>query len=186
MLVGNSRFDRFVGELRGLLAGAGSHEEIVVTSGSALLGELVSDASWLPRNFTLPDPDHFKQHMLYRSREGDLTILCVVWGVGQHALPHDHTVWGLVGQLIGAERTRTYAEPLDGGPLKVLSDTTLLPGQTSALSPRLGDIHSVENVADGVSVSIHVYGGDLEGLAARRRRFDPDRGAVTAFEARYN
>lgn len=185
MLIGNPKFDRFVAELRALRARIGTDETAMIEGARALLGELVATDDWLPSEFAEPHPTQFKQYRLYRSAE-DFTVLCVVWGPGQKAPPHDHTIWGLVGQLRGAERTRLFDEPEPGRPMRVRSTVTLLPGQTTALSPTLGDIHDVENVADGVSVSIHVYGADLESLAARRRRFEPTTGTVIPFEASYH
>jgi len=38
----------------------------------------------------------------------------------------------------------------------------LAPGQVEAVSPRIGDIHQVSNAySDQVSISIHVYGGNI-------------------------
>ncbi len=186
MLRDNPIFDSFVARMTALMEDAGDDEARVVGEGQGLLAELVSSDTWLPDEFACAHPDHFKQYMLHRDVEKGFTILCVVWSKGQSAAPHDHTVWGLIGQLRGAERTRVYDRPQVGQPMAPRGDVVLHPGETTALSPRLGDIHDVANVADGVSISIHVYGGDLEALAARRNRYDAATGATMPFIATYH
>ena len=34
-------------------------------------------------------------------------------------------------------------------------------GQVGAVSPLIGDWHRVSNGSDGISISIHIYGGDI-------------------------
>ena len=41
-------------------------------------------------------------------------MVSFVWGPGQKTPIHDHTVWGLVGMLRGAERCRLYERAADG------------------------------------------------------------------------
>jgi predicted metal-dependent enzyme (double-stranded beta helix superfamily) len=49
----------------------------------------------------------------------------------------------------------------------------LHPGQVSAVSPRIGDVHQVANgLTDAPSISIHVYGANIG--AVRRSVFTPD------------
>ena len=185
MLTDNPMFERFLDDVRNLLAGV-PDEAAMLQRGRAIMARLVAGEDWLPDDFTVPHPEHFKQYMLHREPDGSFTVLGVVWGPGQSATPHDHTIWGIVGQLRGAERTRVYESAGQGNPLRTLSSVTLAPGDTTIVSPASGDIHDVENVGDGVAISIHLYGGDLERLASRRSRFDAATGAMTPFEASYH
>jgi 3-mercaptopropionate dioxygenase len=185
VLVGNVTLDRFVQRMDTLIAESNGDEARILDEGQHLLRELVASDDWLPDDYAQPDADRFKQYVLHNVPGKDFTILCVVWGPGQAATPHNHTVWGMVGQLRGAELNRSYETPVAGEPMRLRSETTLMPGQTIALSPRIGDIHDVTNVADGVSVSIHVYGGDLERVAHRRNRFDAQTGEALPFHAQY-
>lgn len=186
MLVGNPVFNAFLSKMDALIAASGGREADVVDEGKRVLAELVADDSWLPDDLAQAHPDRFTQYMLYREPEGRFTVLGVVWGPGQSATPHNHTIWGLVGQLRGAEATRVYEDPEPGLPLRVRSEIVLRPGETTVVSPTLGDVHDVRNVSDGISISIHVYGGDLESLASRRNRYDVASGAATPFEAAYH
>lgn len=184
MLADNPRFDRFLADIRTLVDEADGHEPRIIREGQALLGKLVSDSAWYPEALAQSDPLKFKQYMLHRAEDGRLTVLGVVWGPGQSAPPHDHTIWGLIGQLRGTEVTCLYDHTDEG--LRLRRKLVLRPGETTALSPHLGDIHDVRNGGPDVAISIHVYGGDLEALSHRRTRYDAETGEVTPFQAEYH
>jgi predicted metal-dependent enzyme (double-stranded beta helix superfamily) len=96
-----------------------------------------------------------------------------VWGPCQRTPIHDHMVWGLIGMLRGAEISTPYSAGENGGLCICGDPTRLVPGQVEALSPVVGDIHQVRNALDDrVSISIHVYGGNIG--AVRRHVFDLD------------
>ena len=59
------------------------------------------------------------------------------------------------------------------------------PGGIDAVSPTVGDIHTVSNaLADRPSISIHVYGANIG--AVSRHVFDEATGAVTPFISGYH
>ncbi|ATF88478.1 MULTISPECIES: cysteine dioxygenase [Burkholderia] len=137
-------------------------EARVVRDGGALLADLVARDDWLPDNFAQPDPERYQQFLLHRDPEARFSVVSFVWGPGQTTPIHDHTVWGLIGMLRGAEDSQPYALAADGRPLPEGEPVRLAPGQVEAVSPALGDIHRVSNVhTDRVSISIHVYGADI-------------------------
>ena len=186
MLEGNARFDEFLDGLRSLLATSGGDEAAVLEKGRALMARLVAQDDWLPEDYAQADPATFKQYMLHREPDGAFTVLCVVWDRGQLAGAHDHSIWGIVGQLRGAERTREYDAPEPGKPMTVRHEEVLQPGQTCVISPSTGDIHDVSNAHDGVSISIHAYGGDLAAVAGKRSRYEAETGTRTPFRATYH
>lgn len=58
------------------------------------------------------------------------------------------------------------------------------PALVAAVSPRLGDIHSVENaLADRPSISIHAYGANIGAVA--RHVFVPETGETKPFVSGY-
>jgi predicted metal-dependent enzyme (double-stranded beta helix superfamily) len=67
--------------------------------------------------------------------------------------------------LRGAEISRNYA--VDGsGNLECQAVLQLAPGQITAVSPQIGDIHQVENaLTDRPSISIHAYGANIGAVA---------------------
>lgn len=182
----NEVFAAFVLRMEALIAKSNGDEPQILERGQKLLAELVASDAWLPLEYQMTDPKQYRQYLLHRDPDRGFTVLSVAWGVGQYATPHNHKVWGLIGQLHGSELTRTYKDPKPGRPLELASSLVLRPGETTAVSPSVGDVHDVRNVGHGDSVSIHVYGGDLAALARLRNRFDPETGAVTPFIAQYH
>jgi predicted metal-dependent enzyme (double-stranded beta helix superfamily) len=173
----------FVQGMTRLVERAGHDEPRIVQEGGALLGELVREDDWLPEDFAKPHRQYYQQYLLYCDPFERFSVVSFVWGPGQSTPVHDHTVWGLIGMLRGAERCQSYAPVGKGGLVKGKSET-LQPGQVTAVSPTIGDIHTVANhYADRVSISIHVYGANIG--AVRRHVFDPTTGAPKDFVSGY-
>ena len=149
----------------GALADAETDEDRLRERGAALLRELVSRDDWLAPDDARPDPDRYRQNLLHLDPARRFSVVAFVWGPGQQTPIHDHTVWGLIGMLRGAETSQGYrfvgaATMVEDGP-----PTLIRPGQVEAVGPRIGDVHRVRNAFDDrVSISIHVYGGDIGSL----------------------
>ena len=159
---------RFVEAIDGLLRRTDDEPEILA-EGMAHLADLVADDRWLPDSHAVPNPDRYSQHLLYKDPAARFSVVSFVWGPGQATPIHDHTVWGLVGMLRGAEDSERF-DRRDGG-LHPAGTERLVPGQVGAVSPTVGDIHRVANAfVDRVSISIHIYGADIG--AVERHIFD--------------
>lgn len=151
--------------------------------GLPLLAELVASDDWLPDEFAQPHPQFYQQYLLYADPLDRLSIVSFVWGPGQKTPVHDHLTWGLVGCLRGRERETHYQQQADGSYLATGS-ALLLPGQVTAVSPSIGDVHEVANdLSDQVSISIHVYGRNIGRV--QRHVFDPTTGAAKSFVSGY-
>jgi predicted metal-dependent enzyme (double-stranded beta helix superfamily) len=143
---------------------------------------LVKADDWLPDAMAQPHPVHYQQYLLHLDPRDRFCVVSFVWGPGQQTPVHDHTVWGVIGMLRGAEiatgyrRSGTQLEP--SGPAMRLT-----PGDVEAVSPSVGDIHRVTNPLEDVSISIHCYGADIGRV--RRHVFDPATGAVKEFVSGY-
>jgi 3-mercaptopropionate dioxygenase len=151
----------FIAAFERLLAGR-PVEPTIRAEGGRLLAELVEQDDWLPPAFARPDEQHYCQYPLHRDAAGRFSLVSFVWGPGQATPIHDHTVWGLIGMLRGAEYSQGYRYT---GPNQLVPaglPLRLEPGQVEAVSPAIGDIHRVRNAFDDrVSISIHVYGADI-------------------------
>jgi predicted metal-dependent enzyme (double-stranded beta helix superfamily) len=158
-------------------------EEQILLDGSKLLATLVASDDWLPENFAQPHPKYYQQYLLYADPLDRLSIVSFVWGPGQKTPVHDHLTWGLVGLLRGRERETAYQKQADGS-YKATGNSVLLPGQTTAVSPTIGDVHEVANdLGDRTSISIHVYGANIGRV--HRHVFDPKTGAEKSFVSGY-
>lgn len=160
-------------------------EPTILAEGRTLLKTLLADDRWLPDAFAAAEPGAYRQYLLHCDPLERFSVVSFVWGPGARTPVHDHTVWGLVGQLRGKEACREYAPD---GPARVVDcgrEHTMTPGMVEAVSPTVGDWHVVSNArTDGDSVSIHVYGGNIG--AVRRHRVDEASGAIVEFISGYS
>jgi len=179
--VGTARLRGFVTAFADLLA-ATRDEGAILESGGALLSRLIASDDWLPEEFSRSSPDGYQQYLLHCDSRERFSVVSFVWGPGQSTPIHDHTVWGLVGVLRGAEKVERFRHLPSGG-LTADGEEFLKAGEVDAVSPRVGDIHRVTNgLKDRPSVSIHVYGANIG--AIERATYTAD-GAQQSFISGY-
>ena len=181
-----ARLRRFIGDMTSLVGGAwqDNDETATVDVGAKLLGELVKNDDWLPEAMAECPPHGYAQNLLWCDPFERFSVVSFVWAPAAKTPVHDHQVWGLVGMLRGSEIARNYtAEPC--GRLALSGTEKLIPGEVTAVSPTIGDIHLVENaLRDRPSISIHVYGGNIGAIA--RHVFVPETGEVKPFVSGYS
>ena len=154
----------FVIALSRLLDQQPTEAEILSRAG-ALLAALVARDDWLPAECAQPHPEHFQQFLLHADSGERFSIVSFVWGPGQQTPIHDHTTWGLIGMLRGAEYSQPFKLDAQGRAVRDGAAIRLEPGDVERVSPRVGDIHRVHNAFDDrTSISIHVYGGNIGGI----------------------
>jgi len=171
--------------VKGLAALLETHpnEEVIFSEGRKLLEALIEVDDWLPQEFCKPHPEYYQQYLLYADPLDRFSVVSFVWGPGQKTPLHNHTVWGMVGQLRGQERSSNYYRQSDGG-YRTDESCVCVPGQVATVSPNTHDIHVVENdLSDQTSISIHVYGGNIGRI--QRAVFDPSTGAEKLFISGY-
>ncbi|MER1968930.1 cysteine dioxygenase [Castellaniella sp. GW247-6E4] len=171
----------FVSDMTRLVQETSDEAELLAEC-SRLMGPLIRTEAWLPEFCTRPHPDHYQQYLLHADPLERFSVVSFVWGPGQHTPVHDHTVWGVIGVLRGAESSTRYARA--ESVLSPLGTTILRAGEIDTVSPTIGDIHRVANAVEGAaSISIHVYGANIG--AVSRHVFDPDTGEARSFISGY-
>ncbi|MGF6920103.1 cysteine dioxygenase [Paraburkholderia sp. 40] len=162
---------RFVGDIAALVD-SGVNETALLEQGAHALRELIRVDDWLPDAYVQPSVERYRQFLLYADARQRFSVVSFVWGPGQQTPIHDHTVWGLIGVLRGAELAAPYTR--DEGTLRQTgAEVRLEAGDVEAVSPAIGDIHRVRNAYDDrTSISIHVYGANIG--AVRRSTYTPD------------
>ncbi|HEY8611849.1 MAG TPA: cysteine dioxygenase [Roseomonas sp.] len=136
-----------------------------------LLAKLIARDDWLPEACAVPHAQYYRQFLLHCDPAERFSLVSFVWGPGQKTPIHDHTVWGLIGMLRGAEISTGFSRGPDGGLVADARPVRLEPGDIDAVSPETGDIHQVVNAfGDRVSISIHLYGANIG--AVSRHVFD--------------
>jgi 3-mercaptopropionate dioxygenase len=164
---------------------AGAQDEATVLAEAApLMHSLVAYDDWLPDAMAIPHPTCYQQYLLHADPLGRFSIVSFVWGPGQQTPIHDHTVWGIIGMLRGAECSQAYRIDAGTAPQPAGAEHKLAPGDVETVSPTLGDVHRVRNAfADQVSISIHMYGGNIGEI--RRHVFDVTTGQAKPFVSGY-
>ncbi|MFZ9252147.1 MAG: cysteine dioxygenase [Hylemonella sp.] len=157
-------------------------EHILLAQGREHLSRLLENDQWLPADCARALPDRYAQYLLHVDPRQRFSVVSFVWGPGQQTPVHDHTVWGLVGMLRGAERCEEFTLK-DGSPESTGHEHVLRAGQIEAVSPTVGDWHRVSNaLTDRASISIHVYGADIGKV---RRHYLDAQGRVAEFVSGY-
>jgi predicted metal-dependent enzyme (double-stranded beta helix superfamily) len=174
---------QFVSEVNTLLAMDDEESSFLPKVGAAMRA-LVARDDWLDPAFAQPDFQFYRQYLLYVDPDDRFSVVSFVWGPGQHTPIHDHTVWGVIGMLRGAELTQSYEVAADGTPRASGEELMLEPGSVAFVSPAIGDVHKVRNACnDRVSISIHAYGADIGKV--RRHVFAPEGGEPQEFVSGY-
>jgi predicted metal-dependent enzyme (double-stranded beta helix superfamily) len=139
------------------------------------LRALLAHDCWLAPEHRVGSAEHYTQHLLHVSPCRRLSIVALVWLPGQRTPIHDHVSWCVVGVYEGREReTRYRSVEVDGVRcLRPVGSVDARPGHVEVIVPSVEDIHAVTAVGDGPTISIHVYGADIERLGSSiYRRFD--------------
>jgi predicted metal-dependent enzyme (double-stranded beta helix superfamily) len=156
------RLTDFVVAMTALVDNPPTDERRLLEQAGNLLTELVAQDDWLPETTAHSHPEHYQQHLLFCDPQERFCVVSFVWGPGQRTPVHDHTVWGIIGVLRGAECSQRYTLDADGGLVPTGAEERLDPGQLDYVSPDVGDIHRVRNAFDDrVSISIHLYGANI-------------------------
>ena len=124
------------------------------------LRDLLATDGWLAPAHQRADPAAYRQHLLHVSPCRRLSVVALVWLPGQRTPIHDHVSWCVVGVYRGVERETHYR--LTDGRLEPVAELTAGPGHVEALVPPAQNIHEVVAAGPGKTISIHVYGADIE------------------------
>ena len=183
---GAARLLHFVREMTALVACGGLEEQDVLRETGRYLAALVQTDDWLPPAYAVPHPKFYQQYLLYGDPLDRFSVVSFVWGPGQRTPIHNHTVWGAIGMLRGAELGQAFALGTGGQPPQPVGEKERLdPGGVVFVSPTIGDVHQVWNAyPDRTSISIHVYGGNIGRV--RRQVFAAEDGAVKEFVSGYS
>lgn len=153
-----ARLDRSVG--------AGDAKSITAAVKADLEHVLGGRQLALPPHFTQSRPDSYARRLLHRDPAGRYTAIVMTWGPGQGTAVHDHGgLWCVEGVVDGEIAVTQYrVVPDTDGFFRVTPIGALLAGTGSAgcLIPPT-DHHVLANARpSAASVTLHIYGGDLD------------------------
>ena len=172
--------EQFTADCRAALAVDKSHKHV-----RDVVARAVADPASVLK--ALGEPERAGLHTLHRSH--DLTVLNIVWAPMMTVMPHNHSMWAVIGIYTGRE-DNIFWRRLPGGPGKVEAAGAKALCERDAEPLGHNIIHSVTNPIPRLTGGLHVYGGDFfdpthrsewDPETLRERPFDPER-AVRQFE----
>lgn len=176
---------RFIQDMTRAVGKYGDDEPAMLREGKKLLAGLIARDDWLPPEFAQAHADTYRQYLLHCDPLERFSVVSFVWGPGHITPVHDHTVWGLVGVLRGAEKCEEYERAGERQPMRKTGEHIIEPGGIDTVSPTVGDIHTVSNaLGDRPSISIHVYGANIG--AVKRHVYVRETGAIKSFVSGYS
>lgn len=132
----------------------------------ALQDVLRCEALRLPERFHEARPDTYARRLLHRDDRGRYTVVVMTWGPGQKTALHDHAGIWCVECVVDGEMQVTQYDLVDetGGRYRFAPQTCVTAGRGSAgcLIPPF-EYHTLANARpDAASVTLHVYGGEMD------------------------
>lgn len=175
---------RLVQDLRREVAAAAGDEREILRRVRPLAERFAAASdSWLEKAHCETDPDQgFGVRILHEEPDHTLAIFVVSWLPGRGTPAHDHGTWAVVAGVIGAEHNEFFERVDDRSrpghaELKKIGAKTF--GPEDVLAMRAGVIHAVRNRTEATSVSLHIYGENIQHTG--RSQFDVEKRAETPY-----
>lgn len=132
----------------------------------ALQDALRCNGLQLPDRFRASRPDAYARRLLHRDEQGRYTVVVMTWGPGQGTPLHDHAgIWCVECVVDGQMEVVQYdlvAEQAGTYRFTAQSRVTAERGSAGCLIPPF-EYHTLANArAEGSSITLHVYGGEMD------------------------
>ncbi len=133
----------------------------------ALIEVMKTGALHLDKDCTQPCPDSYGRRLLHNDPGGRYSVVAMIWGKGQGTPIHDHDNKWCVECVYQGDILVTSYEVCDTAEkdrvtVEFCGTQEAAIGNAGALIPPF-DYHVIENKADATAVTIHVYGGEMNG-----------------------
>lgn len=148
------------------VAGQTDYESITCRVRDTLVRLIHEGGIDLPEQLRRPAPNSYARRLIHSDPEVGYTALSMVWGPGQSTPVHDHAgLWCVEGVIQGRiEVTQYRLVESEGTRMRFERQTPDVAGVGSAgrLIPPY-DYHTIGNaLPDRPSVTIHIYGGEMD------------------------
>jgi predicted metal-dependent enzyme (double-stranded beta helix superfamily) len=155
---------------------AGSIDDITAAVKGALEDVLGRAALVLDARFRVARPDCYARRLLHQDPADRYTAVVMTWGPGQGTPVHDHGgLWCVEGVVEGEMAVTRYDVHAEGDAFRVTPIGESIRagiGQAGRLIPPT-DYHVLANaLPSGTSLTLHVYGGNLDGCRIYTPRAD--------------
>ena len=132
---------------------------------AVLIDSIRSGALAVPAPFRQARPDTYARRLLHRDPSGDYTMVVMTWGPGQRTALHDHAgIWCVECVVDGNMDVAQYDLMSErDGVFRFEQRNHVVAGRGTAgcLIPPF-EYHTLGNAAETSSVTLHVYGGEMD------------------------
>ena len=132
---------------------------------AVLIDSLQHGALDLPAAMKSPRPDTYARRLFHRDPSGEYTMVVMTWGPGQRTALHDHAgIWCVECVLDGNMEVAQYDLVSErAGAFRFEQRNRIVAGRGTAgcLIPPF-EYHTLGNAAPTPSVTLHVYGGEMD------------------------
>jgi predicted metal-dependent enzyme (double-stranded beta helix superfamily) len=130
-----------------------------------LIDSLRSGSLAMPSRYTRPVEGSYARRLLHRDADGEYTIVVMTWGPDQKTALHDHAgIWCVECVVDGNMEVAQYdliAEQDEAFRFQQRSRVIAGRGSAGCLIPPF-EYHTLANVNETPSVTLHVYGGEMD------------------------
>lgn len=159
---------------------------LIIREVSMATKQLCADDRWLEERFRVGSPEYYTRHLLHRDPKNRFVVLSLVWMPGQMTPIHDHACWGVMGLIQNSLEEICYDRLDDGSrpdfaELEQSRGTDVGQGGVAYLLPPYEEIHRIGNTSSKPTISLHVYGRDLDEINV----FDQVTGKVSPMRIKY-
>ncbi len=138
---------------------------------------------WLkPEHYHCNDEQGVGLTLLHEEPDHTLAVFAVAWLPGRGVPPHDHGTWAVVCGVDGDETNAFWKRVDDGsnpGHAELIKSSEKIFSDCEVLSMLPGAIHSVTNMSEKTTVSLHTYGKHINFTV--RSQFDLERNEEKPF-----
>ena len=142
-----------------------SAERIPELVKAVLIDSMQRGALELPAPLKRARPDTYARRLFHRDPAGRYTMVVMTWGPGQKTALHDHAgIWCVECVVDGRMEVAQYDLASErGGTYRFERRTHVVAGRGTAgcLIPPF-EYHTLANAAPTPSVTLHVYGGEMD------------------------
>jgi len=132
---------------------------------AVLIDSLKCGALALPSEYCEPVEGSYARRLLHRDPSGDYTIVVMTWGPGQRTALHDHAgIWCVECVVDGnMEVSQFDLTSEEGERFRFEQRNSVIAGRGTAgcLIPPF-EYHVLANAQEKPSVTLHVYGGEMD------------------------
>jgi predicted metal-dependent enzyme (double-stranded beta helix superfamily) len=132
---------------------------------AVLIDSMQCGALDIPAQLKRPRPDTYARRLFHRDPAGEYTMVVMTWGPGQKTALHDHAgIWCVECVVDGNMEVAQFdLLSADAGAFHFEQRNCVVAGRGSAgcLIPPF-EYHTLANAAPTPSVTLHVYGGEMD------------------------